>query len=33
LNNNREYPIRTDVMNNHLIKLKFTALNHSANSL
>ena len=29
----REYPIRTGVMRIHQIKLKLTALNHSANSL
>lgn len=29
----REYPIWTDVVKYNLIKLKLTALNHSANSL
>ena len=29
----REYPIRTDVIITNQIKLKLTALNHSANSL
>ena len=29
----REYPIRTDVAIKNLVKLKLTALNHSANSL